>query len=55
MVAAGAAGVTDWVSVFLEDLVVLEAFEDLAEDLGLQFLAEQLRENREEEEKKYNA
>ena len=29
--------------------------EDLAEDLGLQFLAEQLRENREEEEKKYNA
>ena len=29
--------------------------EDLAEDLGLQFLAEQLRENRKEEEKKYNA
>jgi len=29
--------------------------EDLAEDLGLQFLADQLRENREEEEKKYNA
>ena len=28
--------------------------EDLAEDLGLQFLADQLRENREEEEKKYN-
>ena len=26
--------------------------EDLAEDLGLQFLAEQLRENREEEEKR---
>ena len=28
--------------------------EDLAEDLGLQFLAEQLRENREEEEKRNN-
>ena len=29
--------------------------EDLAEDLGLQFLADQLRENRREEEERNNA